>query len=429
MNSTTTTTIGLDLAKNIFQVHGANAQGKQVFNKPIKREKLAEFFQLQPPCVVAMEACASAHHWARLIRSMGHEVRLIAPQHVKPYVQGNKHDAADAAAICEAATRPRMRFVAIKTIEQQAQLCLHRARQGFVKQRTAQANQIRGLLAEYGLIVPQGISHITSRVPELIEDASNHLPGLFRILIDSLIEHLKLLQDKIAALERHIRSACKAPVERQLQTIPGIGPISASALVAGIGDVSVFKNGRELAAWLGLVPAQRSSGGKTHMKGISKRGDSYLRNLLVHGARSVICASQKKHKRKVSHQGQMGEAGQVGQMGQVGQGAGVLQGTTALCTPNQPSTVLAAGQDPGSMQAGGAVDQGGGMGVPALSQKPTWLQGMLERKHINVATVALAARNARIVWAVLKTGRNYEPGYVDARFAKAQAKAPGHKPL
>jgi Transposase IS116/IS110/IS902 family len=175
-----------------------------------------------------------------------------------------------------------------------------------------------------------------------------------------------------------------------------------------------------LAAWLGLVPAQHSSGGKTKMKGISKRGDSYLRNLLVHGARSVICATQKKHKRKVSHLGQMDGVGQIGQ---------VLQGTAAVCTPNQPSTVLAAGQDLGSMQAGEVVDQGGGMGVPVLLQKQTWLEGMLERKHINVATVALAARNARIVWAVLKTGRNYEPGYVDARFAKAQAKAPGQKQL
>jgi transposase len=406
MNSTTVSTIGLDLAKNIFQVHGATAQGKQVFNKPIKREKLAEFFQLQPPCLVAMEACSSAHHWARLIRSMGHEVRLIAPQHVKAYVQGSKHDAADASAICEAATRPRMRFVVIKSIEQQAELSLHRARQGFVKSRTAQANQIRGLLAEYGLIVPQGINHITSRVPELIEDASNSLPGLFRILVDGLIEHFKSLCAQITALEQQIRAAGKAPVVRQLQTIPGIGPISASALVAGIGDVSVFKNGRELAAWLGLVPAQHSSGGKTKMKGISKRGDSYLRNLLVHGARSVICATQKKHKRKVSPMGQMGEMAEK------------LQGTTALCTPNQPSTVLAAGQDQGSMQAGGTVDQGGGMGAPALPQKQTWLESMLERKHANVATVALAARNARIVWAVLKTGRNYEPGYVDARFAK-----------
>jgi transposase len=406
MNSTTVTTIGLDLAKNIFQVHGANAQGKQVFNKPIKREKLAEFFQLQPPCLVAMEACSSAHHWARLIRSMGHEVRLIAPQHVKAYVQGNKHDAADASAICEAVSRPRMRFVAIKTIEQQAELSLHRARQAFVKSRTAQANQIRGLLAEYGLIVPQGISHITSRVPELIEDASNALPGRFRVLVDGLIEHFKFLCEQITALELQIRAACKAPVVRQLQTIPGIGPISASALVAGIGDISVFKNGRELAAWLGLVPAQHSSGGKTHMKGISKRGDSYLRNLLVHGARSVICATQKKHKRKVSPTSQMGGMAEK------------LQGTTTWCTPSQPSTVLASDQDLGSMQAGGAVEQGGGIGAPALPHKQTWLEGMLERKHINVATVALAARNARIVWAVLKTGRNYEPGYVDARFAK-----------
>jgi transposase len=407
MNSTTVSTIGLDLAKNIFQVHGANAQGKQVFNKPIKREKLAEFFQLQPPCLVAMEACSSAHHWARLIRSMGHEVRLMAPQHAKRYVHGNKHDAADASAICEAVTRPRMRFVAIKTIEQQAELSLHRARQAYVKNRTAQANQIRGLLAEYGLIVPQGISHITSRVPELIEDASNALPGRFRVLVDGLIEHFKFLCKQITALELQIRAAGKAPVVRQLQTIPGIGPISASALVAGIGDVSVFKNGRELAAWLGLVPAQHSSGGKTKMKGISKRGDSYLRNLLVHGARSVICATQKKHKRRVSHMGQTAEMGER------------LQGSTTLCTPNQPSTVLASSQDLGSTQAGGVVDQGGGMGVPALPQKQTWLEGMLERKHINVATVALAARNARIVWAVLKTGRNYEPGYVDARFTKA----------
>jgi transposase len=299
-----------------------------------------------------------------------------------------------------------MRFVAIKTIEQQAELSLHRARQAFVKSRTAQANQIRGLLAEYGLIVPQGISHITSRVPELIEDASNALPGRFRVLVDGLIEHFKFLCEQITALELQIRAACKAPVVRQLQTIPGIGPISASALVAGIGDISVFKNGRELAAWLGLVPAQHSSGGKTHMKGISKRGDSYLRNLLVHGARSVICATQKKHKRKVSPTSQMGGMAEK------------LQGTTTWCTPSQPSTVLASDQDLGSMQAGGAVEQGGGIGAPALPHKQTWLEGMLERKHINVATVALAARNARIVWAVLKTGRNYEPGYVDARFAK-----------
>jgi transposase len=397
MNSTTVSTIGLDLAKNIFQAHGANAQGKQLFNKAIKREKLAEFFQLQPPCLVAMEACSSAHHWARLIRSMGHDVRLIAPQHVTAYVQGSKHDAADAAAICEAATRPRMRFVAIKNIEQQAELSLHRARQSFVKDRTAQANQIRGLLAQDGLIVPQGISHITSHVPALIEDASNVLPGRFRMLIDTLINHFKFLHEKILALEVQIRAGCKSPTARLLQTIPGIGPISASALVAAIGDVNVFKNGRQLAAWLGLVPAQHSSGGKTHMKGISKRGDSYLRNLLVHGARSVICATHKKLKAQQT-----------------------LQGESSVCAAHLHSTDLALNSDLGSAQVGiGEVDQCGLVGAPAPSQPQAWLVGMLERKHINVATVALAAKNARRVWAVLKTGRNYEPGYVDARFTKS----------
>jgi transposase len=389
MNCTTVTTIGLDLAKNIFQVHGANAQGKQVFNKAIKRAKLAEFFQLQPACLVAMEACSSAYHWARLIASMGHEVRLIAPQHVKPYVQGSKHDAADAAAICEAATRPRMRFVAIKSIEQQAQLSLHRARQGFVKARTAQANQIRGLLAEYGLIVPQGISHITAQVPQLIEDASNALPGCFRLLIERLLEYFKYLHQQIVALELQIRATSQSPLVRQLQTIPGIGPISASALVAAIGDVSVFNNSRQLAAWLGLVPAQHSSGGKTHLKGITKRGDSYVRNLLVHGARSVICALQKKIQRQ--------------------------QLQAALPMQSLIGTPMGTSED-GARET---VDQGGGMGTPAWHQEQAWLIGLLQRRHANVATVALAAKNARRIWAVLKTGRNYEPGYVDARFAKA----------
>jgi transposase len=389
MNCTTVTTIGLDLAKNIFQVHGANAQGKQVFNKAIKRAKLAEFFQLQPACLVAMEACSSAYHWARLIASMGHEVRLIAPQHVKPYVQGSKHDAADAAAICEAATRPRMRFVAIKSIEQQAQLSLHRARQGFVKARTAQANQIRGLLAEYGLIVPQGISHITAQVPQLIEDASNALPGCFRLLIERLLEYFKYLHQQIVALELQIRATSQSPLVRQLQTIPGIGPISASALVAAIGDVSVFNNSRQLAAWLGLVPAQHSSGGKTHLKGITKRGDSYVRNLLVHGARSVICALQKKIQRQ--------------------------QLQAALPMQSLIGTPMDTSED-GARET---VDQGGGMGTPAWHQEQAWLIGLLQRRHANVATVALAAKNARRIWAVLKTGRNYEPGYVDARFAKA----------
>jgi transposase len=388
-------TIGLDLAKNIFQVHGANAQGKKVFSKALKRAKLAEFFQLLPPCLVAMEACSGAYHWARLIRSMGHEVRLIAPQHVTPYVQGSKHDAADAAAICEAATRPHMRFVAIKSPEQQAQTALHCVRQGFIKQRTATGNQIRGLLAEFGLVMPQGLCKLSAHASELIEDANQPMPGQFRRLIDTLVAHFNELGTQLQALDQQIQTSCKAPVARQLLTIPGIGPISASALVASIGDIHAFKSGRELAAWLGLVPSQHSSGGKTRMQGISKRGDCYLRTLLVHGARSLVWALQKKHQAQAS------------------------QGQAGGCTSGWPSTDLAAAPDLGSAQAGGTVDQGGGPRVPTVSAHQAWLEGLLQRRPANVATVALAAKNARIVWAVMKTGRNYEPGYVDARFAKA----------
>jgi transposase len=342
-----------------------------------------------------MEACSSAYHWARLIRSMGHEVRLIAPQHVKPYVQGNKHDAADAAAICEAASRPHMRFVPIKSPEQQSQTALHCVRQGFIKQRTATGNQIRGLLAEYGLVMPQGLHQLSACASELIEDATQPIPGQFRRLIDTLVAHFKQLGTQLQALDAQIQASCKTPVARQLLTIPGIGPISASALVAGIGDIHAFKNGRELAAWLGLVPAQHSSGGKTRMQGISKRGDCYLRTLLVHGARSLVWALQKKHKAQAS------------------------QGQTTLCASHLLSTDLAAQHGAGSAQTGGKADQGGGVRVPTLSAHQAWLEGLLQRRPANVATVALAARNARIVWAVLKTGRNYEPGYVDARFAKA----------
>jgi transposase len=222
----------------------------------------------------------------------------MAPQFVKPYVKGNKHDAADAGAICEAVSRPSMRFVPIKNLEQQAVLSLHRARQGFVKARTAQANQIRGLLAEYGLIVPQGIHHIARRVPEILEDASNELPDTFRALLARLLEHLKDLDQKIKELELQITQWHRDnALSRKLAAVPGIGPITASALVATVGDAKNFSNGRQLAAWLGLVPKQSSSGGKTVLLGISKRGDAYLRTLLIHGARSVLGAAQH---RKVS---------------------------------------------------------------------------------------------------------------------------------
>lgn len=283
------TTVGLDLAKNVFQVHGVNEHGIAVLRKQLRRDQVAAFFANLPACLVGMEACASAHHWARKLQSFGHTVRLMAPQFVKPYVKSNKNDAADAEAICEAVARPNMRFVPVKNVEQQSVLALHRARQGFVKARTAQANQIRGLMGEYGLIVPQGIGHIAKRVPDLIEDASIDLPGSFRLLIDRLLEHLKVLQQQVEEIEAQIKAWHRASdASRRLEKVPGIGPLTATAMVATIGDAKNFDNGRQLAAWLGLVPRQHSSGGKSNLLGMSKRGDSYLRTLLIHGARSVI---------------------------------------------------------------------------------------------------------------------------------------------
>lgn len=283
------TTVGIDLAKNVFQIHAVDAHGKAVINKQLKRDQMAAFFANRPPCLIGMEACSSAHHWARKLQAQGHTVRLMAPQFVKPYVKTNKNDAADAQAICEAVGRPTMRFVPVKNIEQQAVLALHRARQAFVKARTAQGNQIRGLLAEFGLVVPQGIGNITARVPELIEDAHNELPGAFRLLIQRLLEHLKVLDAQVDELRGQIQAWHRSnELSLKLAQVPGIGPITASALIASISDAKSFANGRQLAAWLGLVPKQHSSGGKAKLLGISKRGDTYLRTLLIHGARSVI---------------------------------------------------------------------------------------------------------------------------------------------
>ncbi|MDG2971205.1 IS110 family transposase [Pseudomonas extremaustralis] len=289
-------TVGIDLAKNVFQIHGMNERGKPLLRKQLKRDQVVVFFANLPPCLIGMEACGSAHYWARKLEALGHTVRLMAPQFVKPYVKSNKNDAADAEAICEAVTRPTMRFVPIKNIEQQSVLALHRARQGFVKARTAQANQIRGLLAEFGLIVPQGIAHITTRLPSVIEGAANELPVSFRQLIERLIEHFKVLDKEVEELEAQIKAWHRADeISRQLERVPGIGPLTASALVASIGDAKNFKNGRQLAAWLGLVPRQHSSGGKSTLLGMSKRGDAYLRTLMIHGSRSVIYRASQKN--------------------------------------------------------------------------------------------------------------------------------------
>lgn len=290
--------IGIDLAKNVFQVHGVNEYGKTTLKKQIKRDQMPAFFANLPPCLIGTEACGGAYYWARKLRSVGRTVRLMAPQFVKPYVKTNKNDAADAEAICETVGRPNMRFVPLENVEQQAILALHRVRQGFVKARTAQANQIRGLLAEFGIVAPQGLSHISARVPELIEDASNELPGAFRILIQRLLGHLKELDSQVDQLEAEIeRSHRDSEASRKLEKIPGLGPITASTSVATIGDARTFENGRQLAAWIGLVPAQSSSGGKTNLLGMSKRGDSYLRTLLIHGARSAVRAFQSKQDR------------------------------------------------------------------------------------------------------------------------------------
>jgi transposase len=233
------TAIGIDLLKSVFAVHGVNEHGREVLKKVLKRDQVAKFFANLQPCLIGMEACGSAHHWARKLQGFGHDVRLIAPQFVKPYVKTNKNDAADAEAICEAVARPNMRFVPVKNVEQQAVLAQHGVRQGFIKARTAQANQIRGLLAEFGLIIPQGIANIAERVPELLEDATNELPGSFRLLVQRLMEHLKELDRQAGEIEAQIVTWHRDnELSRKLAEVPGIGPITASALVATVSDAA-----------------------------------------------------------------------------------------------------------------------------------------------------------------------------------------------
>lgn len=342
------TTIGIDLAKEVFQIHGVDKHGKAVLRKQLRRSKMAEFFANLEPCLIGLEACGSSHHWARKLGGFGHTIKLMPPQFVKPYVKTNKHDMADAEAICEAVTRPTMRFVPIKNIEQQAMLSVHRARQGFVKARTAQANQIRGLLSEFGIVIPQGIQSIGKRMPDILEDAENGLPGTMRRLLERLNEHLKELDRQVNELELQIKLWHKEnEASQRLATIPGVGPITASAIVATVGNATEFKNSRQLAAWLGLVPKQHASGGKQLLLGISKRGDTYLRTLLIHGARAVIRFAEKK-------------------------------------------------SEPGS-----------------------WLNKLIARRNKNIAAVALANKNARIIWALLTKKAIFRPDHAMATTAAA----------
>lgn len=342
------TTIGIDLAKEVFQVHGVDTHGKAVLRKQLRRGEMAKFFANLEPCLIGMEACGSAHHWARKLGGFGHTVKLMAPQFVKPYVKTNKNDRADAEAICEAVGRPNMRFVPMKHVEQQAILSVHRARQGFVKARTAQANQMRGLLSEFGIVIPKGIASIPKRMDDILEDGENGLPGTMRQLLQRLYDHFKELSRQVQELELQIKQWHQEnEASKELAAIPGIGPITASAIVATVGNATEFRNGRQLAAWIGLVPKQHSSGGKQTLLGISKRGDTYLRTLLIHGARAVIRFAEKK------------------------------------------------------------------------AEPDSWLSKLILRRNKNVAAVALANKNVRIIWALLTKGEMFRPDHPTAACAAA----------
>lgn len=336
-------TIGIDLAKALFQIHGVDEHGKVVLRTQLKRKDMAKYFANLEPCLIGMEACGSAHYWARKLEGYGHTIRLMAPQFVKPYVKTNKNDIADAEAICEAVSRPNMRYVSVKTVEQQAILSVHRARQGFVKARTAQSNQIRGLLSEFGIVIPQGIRSIMNQMPEILEDGENGLPGMMRTLLERLTENLKEMNRQVEELEKQIVLWHREnEASRRLAEISGIGPNTVSAIVATVGRAKEFKNGRQLAAWMGLVPRQHSSGGKQNLLGISKRGDTYLRTLLIHGARAVIRFAENKAKPE------------------------------------------------------------------------SWLRKLMARRNKNIAAVALANKNARIVWALLVNNQTFHPDYIPA---------------
>ena len=286
--------LGIDLAKQSFQLHGVDHGGRTILKKKLSRKKFSGFIAQLPTCTIGIEACGGANHWTRVFERFGHTVHRIAPQFVKPFVKSNKSDAADAEAICEAVQRPSMRFVPAKSVEQQDLQSLHRIRSQAVARRTAQANQIRGLLMEYGLIIPQGISYIRKAIPQILEDANNELTALFRELLVELYEEMVHLDERIKTLENTLEALCAQNDDCQrLLSIPGVGLLSATAMVASIGDIRAFKNGRELAAWLGLVPRQHSTGGKPTLLGISKRGDTYLRTLLIHGGRTVVRVADK----------------------------------------------------------------------------------------------------------------------------------------
>ena len=331
-------TIGVDLAKNVFQVHGVDAEGSVVFRRQLRRSRMLPFFEKLPPCLVGMEACATAHHWARQLIELGHEVKLMPPHYVKPYVKRGKNDAADAEAICEAVTRPTMRFVSVKSTEQQSILMLHRTRELLIRQRTMLINAIRGHMAEFGMVAPVGVPQVTKLLRIIADMDDARLPTVARTCLESLARQFLSLHEEIGGAKRKIHAWHHSnEVSCRLETIPGLGPISSSAMAASVTDPDVFKNGRELAAWIGLVPRQNSTGGKQRLGKISKQGDQYLRWLLVVGAMAVIRQAKRRG------------------------------------TSNMP-----------------------------------WLDDMIARKPAKVAAVALANKNARIIWALMKHGGTYQ---------------------
>ena len=333
------TTVVLDLAKNIFQVHGVTENGEVAFNQALRRAQLFAFFEKLPPCLVGMEACGSSHYWARQLSKLGHDVRPIPAMYVKPYVKRGKSDAVDAAAICEAVTHPIMRFVAIKSEEQQGVLFLHRARDLIVRQRTQLSNMLRGLLGEFGIVIVQGIGSAIKFAKGVLDGDKPGIPEVAIDVLDNLSNQLVALHLRVRRYEMRIRLQAKQDLRvTLLRSIPGVGPVTASAIVATAGDASQFKNGREFAAWLGLTPLNRSSGGKEKLGRITKMGDRYIRRLLVTGITSRL-RQMKTHPERV---------------------------------------------DP-------------------------WSRALLDRKPARLATVAMANKTARIIWAVLSKNEYYRP--------------------